>query len=210
MTSCRWYSLALSLMLLATAAFGAEHDSSLPEPPPEPPPAVERLPAEGMRLPPLPPRDSFEGILERPLFSDNRRPDPVETAAAATSAKELRETWRLTGIIIIGDETKALLRERNGERHLLLSVGMPLDDSWLLDEIENNGVVMDSGDEKVRLDLLEPRDTEPVEPEPPAADETPAPEEGSADGEVRQLDERTREAAERLQQQIKTTKDEAQ
>lgn len=156
-----------------------------------------------LALPTLPPREEFDGILQRPLFSVNRRPEQEANTDSLISARELRETWRLTGIIMIGEENKALLRERNGERHLLLSVGMPLDNSWVLDQISPDGVVMDSGDEQVRLDLLEPRDTEPVAPEQASEQEQSA-----GQSETRPLDESAREAVDRLRQETQTMKEE--
>ncbi|WP_432695483.1 hypothetical protein ACQUQP_13135 [Marinobacterium sp. YM272] len=158
--------------------------------------------SQSMELPELPPRDAFDEILQRPLFNTNRRPDATDSQATAVSARELRETWRLTGVFMVGEVQKALLRQRDGEGHRLLTTGMPLDDTWMLNEITPEGVVMDSGDEQVRLDLLEPRDTEPV------ASMAEPTETEQADSEVRRLDERAREAAEQLQQDLQTTRDE--
>lgn len=172
--------------------------------------AAERKPAESsppdvLRLPELPPQDSFDDMLERPLFSDNRRPDAIADTGDAVSARELKETWQLTGIIIVGGENHAMLRERSGERHLLLTTGMPLDNTWQLSEIDKESVVMVSGDEQVRLDLREPRDTQSVETE--AGEETA---EGNPDDkEVQPLEGRAQEAIDRLRQRLQTTREQS-
>ena len=49
--------------------------------------------------------------------------------------KELQETWRLTGVVMVDEELQALFSERKGDQHLKLMVGMPLDDAWQLQQI---------------------------------------------------------------------------
>ena len=99
----------------------------------------------------------------------------------------------------MGDELRALFQERNGERRLTLNAGMPLDASWVLDEINLETVVMGSGDEQVTLELLEPRDTTPV-----AVPETAVEGENS---DAAPLDERTREASRQLEQDTESVKE---
>ncbi len=162
--------------------------------------AAQLAPAAPSELPRLPPRQRFDDILARPLFSEGRRPEAVDNSAPASSAAELKENWRLTGIVIVGTQTKALLQQRNGDRLLSLTVGMPLDGSWMLERIENRAVVMDSGLEQARLELLEPRPTEPIvsSPAAPAAAADGGGEPATA---IRPLEERVREAARRVQQE---------
>ncbi|GGC02102.1 hypothetical protein GCM10011352_30370 [Marinobacterium zhoushanense] len=193
------YLIAACLLTL-TCSLGAAEGDEVPTPSADQKAAA---PVQKLELPEMPPREAFEGILQRPLFASDRRPTSTEEGRAAISARELRETWRLTGIIMVGSDTKALLQERDGERHMVLSVGMPLDDSWLLEEIRADAVVMDSGEEQVRLELIEPRDRAPAEPE-----QSTAAEGQNGDGETRPLDQGAQEAAERLRQDIQTTKDE--
>lgn len=148
-------------------------------------------------VPPFPPRSQFDEMLQRPLFHSSRRPQAGEPSGG--SAQELRETWKLTGIILVGEQVRALFQERNGERRLTLGTGMPLDDSWVLDEINLETVVMGSGDEQVTLELLEPRDTAPL-----AAPEGEA---QAGDKEAAPLDERTQEASRQLQQDTESVKE---
>lgn len=116
-------------------------------------------------LPAMPPRENFAEILQRPLFNESRRPS-AETGdeVAGVSAGELREQWKLTGVVIVGGEVRAMLQQREGGQHLTLVPGMPLDASWMLEEINPDSVIMTSGDDQVRLELMTPRGTEPVTP----------------------------------------------
>ncbi len=181
-----------------------EPDSMQTEPVPLDPADATGLPATGAPaagmpatgLPPFPPRSQFDEMLERPLFHSSRRPQADEPSGG--SAQELRETWKLTGIVLVGDELRALFSERNGERRLRLSTGMPLDASWVLDEINREAVVMGSGDEQVTLELMEPRDTTPVV--------VPETAEGE-NGDAAPLDERTREASRQLEQDTESVKE---
>jgi hypothetical protein len=155
------------------------------------------IPSDPSQLPPFPPRSQFDEMLERPLFHSSRRPQASEPSGG--SAQELRETWKLTGIILVGEQVRALFQERNGERRLTLGVGMPLDASWVLDEINLETVVMGSGDEQVTLELLEPRDTTPIV--------APEREPQAGDGEAAPLDERTQEASRQLEQDSESVKE---
>nr|WP_067294616.1 hypothetical protein [Marinobacterium profundum] len=148
-------------------------------------------------LPAYAPRSQFDAMLERPLFQASRRRQAG--AISGGSAQELRETWKLTGIVLVGDEVRALFKERNGERRLRLGTGMPLDSSWVLEEINVQTVVMGSGDEQVTLQLLEPRDsTANAVPERAARPDI--------DANAAPLDERTREALRQLEQQAESVK----
>ncbi|GAA0791797.1 hypothetical protein [Marinobacterium sediminicola] len=145
----------------------------------------EGLPA--LSLPPFPPLSQFNEILERPLFSPSRRPAADDNAMLGmATAEELREQWKLTGIMLVGSEFKAMLRQRNGDQHRILGTGMPLDDTWVLTEIHGNDILLEAGDVQVLMQLREPRDTEPREV--PANERTEAKDEG-ADGAASQPDE---------------------
>ncbi|SEG04752.1 hypothetical protein [Marinobacterium lutimaris] len=157
--------------------------------------------SENLQLPELPPRASFDETLERPLFSETRRPERMVDEGEAVSARELRDNWRLTGIIMVGGEDHAMLQERKGDKHRILSTGMPLDSTWQLDAITPDTVVMKSGEEEVRLNLREPRDTRALDNPASAAGE------GFDNGDAQPLEERAREAIDRLQLRIQTTRD---
>lgn len=139
----------------------------------------------------LPPRDVFAGILERPLFNEDRKP-VVETSdnQALVSAAELREQWKLTGIVMVGNEVRAMLQQLKEDRQLTLTQGMPLDSTWMLETINVDSVIMDSGDEQVRLELMTPRDIEPALEAEQASESS---EQGNSDEQNRQPDARAAE-----------------
>lgn len=116
-----------------------------------------------LSLPLLPPKTDFDSILERPLFSETRSPSQdTSDDQPVSSARELREQWKLTAVILTGEQMTALFRQRNGVLHRQLQTGMPLDDAWVLSEIDDTSVVLVAGDNEVRLQLLEPRNTAPL------------------------------------------------
>lgn len=141
-------TIGLLTLLGLTAVVAAEEDGTLPV----------------LELPVPPPLEHFNAVLERPLFSADRRPgDESELRVDAASADELRAQWRLTGILLAGSDTKALLRQRNGRDHRVLAPGMLLDDDWILTEIRRDSIVLRAGDNEVQLQLREPRDTAPLQ-----------------------------------------------
>jgi len=158
-------------------------------------------PSDALQLPSFPPRSDFDEMLQRPLFYSSRRPQSDDSGEGG-SAQELRDTWKLAGVIVVGTEVRALLQERNGDKRVTLGSGMPLDANWVIDEINMDTVIMGSGDEQVTLELLEPRDTTPVA--------VPKEEGGKAeepDAEPGSVDERTRAASRQLEQDADTVKE---
>lgn len=148
---CSHFAVACALVLIC-----------LPIHADEPAPDVESPRLPDLQLPESPPLSRFDAILERPLFSASRAPaDEVDAGLSGTSAEELKAQWRLTGILLAGTEYKAMLRQRNGRLHRVLSTGMPLDDTWVLTEIHRTSILLQAGDNEVQMQLLEPRDTEP-------------------------------------------------
>ena len=108
-------------------------------------------------LEPYPPLQAFNEVLQRPLFNAQRKAAP-NTATSNGDEKKLRETWKLTGITMTSDLTMALFQERNGDKRLRLETGMPLDESWQLEEITADGVSVSSGNKLIQLDLRQPRE----------------------------------------------------
>ncbi len=147
--------LGMVLMVGLPCASAAETPETDPE-------ADTRLP--DLQLPPYPPLSQFNEILERPLFSPTRTPDANDGSEfSMATEEELKDQWRLTGIMLFGDELKALLRQRNGDQSRVLSIGMPLDDTWVVAEIRSNNVLLRAGDVEVQMELREPRETQPKE-----------------------------------------------
>jgi hypothetical protein len=44
----------------------------------------------------------------------------------------------------------------------MLATGMPLDDTWVLTEIQSQSILLQAGDVEVQLQLREARDTQPT------------------------------------------------
>ncbi|WP_432471302.1 hypothetical protein [Amphritea sp. HPY] len=115
-------------------------------------------------LPEFPALSQFEEVMQRPLFNEGRKPQPKSSGPAGGNEQELRETWKLTGITIIGERVMALFQERKGDKRLRLEVGMALDDRWQLEEVNADWVSVISGDQLVRMELRQPRESLPVSP----------------------------------------------
>lgn len=156
MRSLSCFRLALPLLLMVGVPAGAAAQTAATETG-----FGARLPE--LELPPLPPLSDFDAILERPLFSPGRTADADESVSfTSATAEELRAEWQLTGILLVGQEFKALLRRRSGDQHRMLATGMPLDDTWVLTEIQSQSILLQAGDVEVQLQLREARDTQPT------------------------------------------------
>lgn len=160
-----WLVLLLLLMLLILPELaGAE------EPPVSPPP-VAAAPASAPASA-APPFSDFQQMLERPLFSSTRRPPVLEEAQPDNlDAQQLREVWRLSGIALEQGRQLAVLSERQGERRLLLELGMVLADDWRLERIDSDRVLFSNASGQVELLLREPM----LAPEPSAEPAAKAP-----------------------------------
>lgn len=110
--------------------------------------------------PDYPPLEQFEGILERPLFNATRRPqaDEDDNDTLSESAAEMREKWRLSGVVWENEQQLALFSEREGEGRLRIRTGMYLDGNWQLEEITEDSVTLTTDGQRLRLELWEPRE----------------------------------------------------
>lgn len=145
--------LALALLL---APLAAQADD-------EPPPLVQPRPLE-----------AFAELLERPLFSNTRRPARFSSETGQSlDEKQLRETWRLTGIVLRNDRQLALFKQRQGDQREELEVGMALEDEWLLERIDSDHVLLMRNQTAVQMLLREPGGS--TGNLPPAADAPAAP-----------------------------------
>lgn len=143
------------------AAVPAEQPS---EPAAEP---VSDLPAEPAGAPQ--PFDQYREMIERPLFSNTRRPPQLKDAPQESlDAQQVREAWRLSGIALHQGRQLASFSERQGEQRLLLEQGMLLADEWRLEQIGSDHVLLSNGTNEVYLPLREP-----VVREEPDADASP-------------------------------------
>lgn len=126
--------LALLLATLATAADDAQA------------PRIQARPLE-----------AFAELLERPLFSNTRRPPRFSSETGQSlDEKQLRETWRLSGIVLRNERQLALFRQRQGDLREELEVGMALEDEWLLEQIGSDHVLLTRNQSSVLMLLREP------------------------------------------------------
>lgn len=105
-----------------------------------------------------PPFAEFRPLIERSLFSSTRRPPVLADAQPENlDAKQLRDAWRLSGIVLDPQRHQlAIFSQRQGEQRRQLEEGMTLVDEWRLQRIGHDRVVLDSGSAQVELLLREP------------------------------------------------------
>ncbi|MEH6576279.1 MAG: hypothetical protein V7731_04305 [Amphritea sp.] len=148
-------------LLLSILSFGIRAEMESDSVSGTSPPDVD---SQVANIPDFPPLHQFDEVIERPLFNQGRKPQAKPSAPTGGNEQALRETWKLTGITITTERVMALFSERNGSKRLRLEVDMPLDDHWQLEEIEPDGVSVVSGDQEVRLQLRQPRESLPASP----------------------------------------------
>ena len=103
------------------------------------------------------PLDEYREMIERPLFSNTRRPPVLKDEPQANlDSEQLREAWRLSGIAMQQGRQLASFSERQGEQRLLLEQGMVLADEWRLEFIGSDHVLLSNGTSEVRMPLREP------------------------------------------------------
>lgn len=118
------------------------------------------------------PLEDFQQMIDRPLFTSNRKPVvDAEAPVGDISATEqqLRDTWRLTGIVLEPERQLALFSQRNGEQHQQLEIGMLLDGQWRLERIAADRVVLQEGEQKAELPLFDPKNLPVAEARKPPA-----------------------------------------
>ena len=148
--------LASTLLLgvcLALAAFVyVQGQTGAPGPAPSGPgagtPPLAALPAQPSYA--MAPMEDFSAILERPLFSPNRRPPAEGVAAVVAREPELQVT--LVGVIISSEEQIAIVKLKDGNRFARLSLGDSFQ-GWILDSIEPSRITFRRGDVEEHVEL---------------------------------------------------------
>jgi general secretion pathway protein N len=136
--------LAGYLAVLGLGAYEFRHAPSLSEPPAPPELAAPALPP--LEVPPGPIRSlaAYDAIVERPLFSPDRRPETEQPAEQQTESADPEEPatevdgFRLTAVLRDGDNTTVLIEDRGGKT-LTLHQGDRLG-GWQLGEILDDRV----------------------------------------------------------------------
>ncbi|MGR8930086.1 MAG: hypothetical protein ACU836_05545 [Gammaproteobacteria bacterium] len=121
--------------------------------------------------------DSFAAITERPLFIEGRRPIPEEeqesTEVAADTGK--LEDWDLIGIYNKDNKKLALFRHQKEAKKFLKIYEQQTISGWQLEQIENDRVLLQLGEQQKTVMLRKPREQSkmPVPARPPVP-QTPA------------------------------------
>lgn len=102
----------------------------------------------------IPPVIAYREVTERPLFLESRRPPVAAQDGPSARAVQLASAWKLTGIVMAGDDSFVHVQAVRDRATRRLQLGAVLD-GWRVDEITSNNVVFASGDERQTLWLLE-------------------------------------------------------
>ena len=139
---------AVLLMALGIeTGFGTQLRHPLPPPPSKPAAAPE-----AKLLPPLAqvsPEQAYPETTARPLFVPTRRAAPVETASKGTFEKG---QYTLQGVIVVGDQRTALLKEKTTGRVYRVDKGKDVN-GVVVESIEPTKVTLALGGERENLNL---------------------------------------------------------
>jgi hypothetical protein len=147
--------IALTVIILAEIGWFAVRPSPLP--------ATEDLePLDALAMLGLsdpspttgPPLGQFREVLRRPIFEQNRK--PVITAQSKNvgviDAAELARTWRLTGVVISGERSFAMLENQKTRKAIALDLEEFID-GWQLTDIVDGAITLRSAHGATELSL---------------------------------------------------------
>ena len=135
------------------------------EPPAEP--TKPAAPPDAKLLPPLAlvsPEQAYPETTARPLFVPTRRPAPVETVAKSSFE---RGQYVLQGVIVVGDQRTALLKEKTSGRIHRVDKGKDLN-GITVEAVEPTKVTLAMGGERETLNLSVQKAGGPGAPGAPA------------------------------------------
>lgn len=131
------------------------------------PPSDLAVPKLTMDVPAL---TEFKATLDRPLFSESRRPaDPEDEEVAETTPEETPKAAvpvRLSAVIIEEDEKSALLEETKSRTYKRVREGEAFE-GWTLVEVRDDAVVLVSGGTRSEVELRNFETPPPVQPRRP-------------------------------------------
>lgn len=150
---------------------------SLPDPLPAAEPAVPELP---QLAPDAPLISEFKATLDRPLFSQDRRPEAVASGqdgrADIPAGPESAADVRLSAVIVDSDGRSALLSTPQQIQAVRVPLGGTIA-GWRVEEIRDDAVLLRSGSRQVEVALRMFGPARPPAPEQvePAAQRRPKP-----------------------------------
>jgi len=110
--------------------------------------------SEAKLLPPViatAPEQAYPETAARPLFTPTRRPAPEAASTAQTAFK--RDQFTLQGVIVVGDNRVAMLREKASGRIHRVELGGEVNGVKVV-EIQPEVVTLGSGSEREQLSLM--------------------------------------------------------
>ena len=103
----------------------------------------------------MPPITTYREISERPLFTEGRRPPPPAKAAVnSVKSVQIASQWKLTGVVLAGDDSVAHVQGVRDRKTQRLKKGMRLN-GWELRSIDADKVLLTNGASTVTLDLYD-------------------------------------------------------
>jgi general secretion pathway protein N len=155
----------LTLSLISLALIGVlvlqwrDWPSNAPAPLPsaadaDSPPAAEMPPADNL-LPPLPPKEDYASVVERPLFLPDRRPPPDEPEEEEIPEPEQLTDLSgtdLTAVVITPDIVSAWVRSPRERESIRLRIGDEFE-GWTVQTIEPDRLVLQRQGETDELRL---------------------------------------------------------
>jgi hypothetical protein len=155
----------LAVVLVIESSIDWDSARRLPETDPA---AIPAPAADAATESPRPPsRDGYRSIVERPLFTADRRPPPpsaetpVLAGRSATGARDAAGGIQLLGVVIEQDNRWALLKA-GAQPAVLVAEGEQVN-GWQLARVHPDAVLLKTGAEEQRLQI-----TRKAAPRPPA------------------------------------------
>lgn len=111
----------------------------------------------------LPPLSEFSAIVERPLFTRDRRPAPPSETATTAAGQDGQAPFQLSGVMIAGSRRVALLQSRSSPKTVRVEEGETIE-GWKVVTIRPQVVTLKSGTNSEELRL-----PDRIGPPPPLA-----------------------------------------
>jgi len=148
-----WVLLAVCLVLAAllTLQITDAPDPGLTRPAPNTQGAGAAATA-GVEPIQFPPPTAYEEIVERPLFSKDRRPPPAPAAGTSRTSTVAVPQYELEGTVLSPGGSFAILHNRRQRELQRLGLGDRLD-AWTVAEIGEGWLRLEHGDRSARLQL---------------------------------------------------------
>jgi hypothetical protein len=165
-----------------------------------PQPAADLPEIPGWEVP-VPPMSKYGEIIERPLFTSDRRPPPPDEQPVAETQQVTPQTKpdvRLLGIVITEGKRQALLQEGRDDKVVYAEPGVTVQ-GWTVESIESEQVVLVLGEQREEIDLR----TFEVPPTTSAAQGAPLDRRAALEAQRQRALERLRQRREALRERSK-------